>query len=390
MKRAADVNEPAAAAAVVDAVPARLRVGSDAFYPIRVVTLLGALVVVFLYTWHFSEFGKYSYFLAFFGVVYPHVMHFLQRRFEARRRIAHLTLILDAAFSGMAIYQLHFSFQASLAMAMIAIVTPIALTGLSMLPWTALALVCGALLPAWIMGMPPPAADYPLLDYMTGGFVMVFFALFGNAVYVRTRALQSSRKALRDQQLRTEIEKKRSDGLLGSILPPGAVRELHQSGAIGTQRRQCALCVVAIPALRTLDGAARDAQAGRGLSLEDAAELLGAIDAIGSRFHLEAVNSEFDLHVMVGGLDGKSASADDAAAAAREAADWVGHVNRSRRAAGQPAIDVGIATGAGELTLGAVQLRRMVYAVSGAPLFEAIDAARRNASSHDNAATPSR
>ncbi len=317
-------------------------------------------------------------------MAYPHILHFLQRRFEARRRLAHFTLLFDAAFSGMLIYQLSFSFQASLAMALVVIVTHIALTGLSMLPWTALAMVCGALIPVWIIGMPLPADHSPLFDYMTGAFVIVFFALFGNAVYVRTSALQSSRKALREQQLRTEIEKKRSEGLLGSILPPAAMQELHQSGTIGTHRRECALCVIAIPALQTLGTAE-----GSDFALADAAELLGAIDAIGARFHLEAVNSEFDLHVMVGSLDGTRASAADAAAAAREAADWIGHFNRRRTAAGQPAIAFGVATGAGELALGAVQLRRMVYAVSGAPLFDAVAAARRSAGS-GNAADTSR
>lgn len=347
------------------------QLGTKVFYPIRVVTVLGGLLVGFLYTFHFGEFGPYGYAVAFIGAVYPHVMYFLQQRFESKRRIAHLTLLFDAAFAGAVIYLLSFSFQASLTMALIALVTPIAFTGFSLLPWTSLALASGILLPLWALGMPPPAQDYPLLDFMAGGYVLAFFALFANAVFVRTRALQGSRKELREQQLRTEIEKKRSEGLLGSIVPPIAVAELHQSGQISARLHPCAICVVAIPGL---------ARPSHDLSpaaiIESATDVLGSIDAICARFQLEAVNSTLDLHVALGSLDGNTATIADATRASEEIAAWFTNYNQRRQALGEEPIAYGIAVGFGELMLGAIQLRHFLFAVTGTALFDTIAAAR--------------
>lgn len=346
--------------------------GTDIFYPIRIATVLGGLLVGFLYTYHFGNFGPYGYFVALFGITYPHVMYFLQQRFESKRRIAHLTLLFDAGFAGCVIYLVSFSFQASLAMALISLVTPIAFTGFSMLPWTSLALAAGTLLPVWILGMPRPPEDLPLLDYLAGSYVLVFFALFANAVFARTRALQASRKELREQQSRTEIEKKRSEGLLGSIVPPMAVAELRRSGVVGAEVRHCAICVVAIPDLERLQtGAAA------GASMEMLTELLGSIDAICARYGLETVNSTIDLHVAVGSLDGNSASLEDAGKASREIEAWFANFNRRLLFAGKPALACGIAMGFGELFVGAIQLRRLQFVVSGKALFDAIADARQ-------------
>ncbi|MCF8178604.1 MAG: hypothetical protein K9J74_08855 [Sulfuritalea sp.] len=353
--------------------------GTSIFYPIRIATVLGGLLVGFLYTYHFGKFGPYGYFVVLVGITYPHVMYFLQQRFESKRRIAHLTLLFDAGFAGCVIYLLSYSFQASLAMALISLVTPIALTGFSMLPWTSLALASGALVPAWVFGWPPPAEDFPLLDYLAGGYVLVFFALFANAVFARTRALQASRKELREQQLRTEIEKKRSEGLLGSILPPMAMAELRQSGAVGTHSRHCAICVVAIPDFERLQtGAIAEEQ------MEMVTEIWGSIDAICGRYGLETVNSTIDLHVAVGGLDRSSASLEDAGKASREIEEWLANFNRRRLFSGKPALASGIAVGFDELLIGAIQLRRLQFVVSGQALFDSIVAARRAAHRSDD------
>lgn len=362
-------------AAFENSMPQELaRLGTKAFYPIRIATVLGGLLVAFLYTFHFGEFGPYGYSIALIGITYPHVMHFLQQRFEAKRRIAHLTLLFDAAFAGAVIYLLSFSFQASLAVILIALVTPIAFTGFSMLPWTSLTLACGALIPIWMFGLPPPARDYPLLDYMAGAYVLVFFAMFANAVFGRTRALQASHKELREQQLRTEIEKKRSEGLLGSIVPPFAVADLRRSGTIAPQLRDCAICVVS---LRDLQG--RQPGSTPAETLEMFTELLGSIDAICSRSNLETVNSTIDLHVSIGSLDGRNASMEDAARTSQEIDDWMKTYNRRREARGEEPLAFGIATGFGELFVGAIQLRRLEFVVTGTVLFDAIAAARQAA-----------
>ena len=348
--------------------------GTRIFYPIRIATVLGGLLVAFLYTYHFGEFGPYGYAVALTGITYPHVMYFLQQRFEAKRRITHLTLLFDAAFAGAVIYLLDFSFQASLAMGLIALVTPIAFTGFSMLPWSSVALASGALIPAWMFGLPPPARNFPLLDYMAGAYVLAFFAFFANAVFVRTRALQASRKELRGQQLRTEIEKKRSEGLLGSIVPPFAVADLRRSGAIDAQMRECALCVVAIPGLEWRQFGSTPAE-----TLEAIADLLGSVDAICSRFNLETVNSTIGIHVAVGSLDGHSASIEDATRAGDEIDDWMKTYNKRCEAGGKAPLAYGIAVGFGELLVGAIQLRRLEFVVAGKVLFDAITTARQAA-----------
>lgn len=356
-----------------------MSLGTRIFYPIRVVTVLGGMLVGFLYTYHFGEFGGFGYFIAVTGTLYPHLLHFLQQRFEAKRRIAHLTLLADAAFAGCVIYLLSFSFQASLTMALIALVTPIAFTGPGMLPWTSLSLALGMLVPVWLLGVPPPAREYPLLDYLAAAYMFAFFGLFSNAVYGRARALLASRRELREQQLRAEIEKKRSDGLLGSIVPPLAVDELHATGVIASRTRHVSFLVVAIPALGRPDPEAT-AESAQAL----AEDILGSIDAIAARFNLEAVNSPLDTYVAIGGLDRAPTQPDDAQRASEEIRAWFADFNTRRLAGRLAPVGFGTACGSGDLLLGAVQLRRLVYAVSGTPLSEATAAA--TAAAHGAAA----
>lgn len=351
-----------------------ISLGTRMFYPIRVVTVLGGMLVGFLYIHQFGEFGGLVYFVAAVGLLYPHLLYFLQQRFESKRRIAHLTLLVDAAFAGCVIYLLNFSFQASLTVALIALVTPIALTGPGMLPWTSLSLVIGMLAPAWLFGFPPPARDFPLLDYMTAGYMFAFFGLFTNAVYGRAKALLTSRRELREQQLRTEIEKKRSDGLLGSIVPPLAMEELHARGSIAPRTIQGPLLVVSVPML---------GQAGPETAAEEfarlAEDILGSIDAIAARFHLEQINATVDTFVAVGGLDAVPTPADAAHRAGDEIRTWFADFNLRRRSRSLPPVAFGVAADTASLTTGTVQLRRMVFAVSGAPLAAAIAAARHAA-----------
>lgn len=360
------------------AVQTGMSLGTRIFYPIRVVTVLGGMLVGFLYTYHFGTFGGFGYFVAITGTVYPHLLYFLQQRFEAKRRIAHLTLLVDAFFAGCVIFLLSFSFQASLTMALIALVTPIAFTGPGMLPWTSLSLALGMLIPVWLLGVPPPAREFPLLDYLSAGYMFAFFGLFTNAVYGRAKALLASRRELREQQLRSEIEKKRSDGLLGSIVPPLAVDELRATGAIAPRTQPCDFLVVAVPALGR---PAAEAPAETALALTE--DILGSLDAIAARFNLEAVNAALDTYVAVGGLDRAPTRPDDARRAGDEIRAWFDDFNTRRRAAGLAPVVFGTAVGGGPLVVGAVQLRRLVYAVSGDALSSAIAAAHRAAAGSD-------
>lgn len=342
------------------------------FYPIRVVTVMGGLLMGFLYTHRFGQHWPYSYAVAFVGLVYPHLLYYLQQRVESKRRIEHLTLLFDEVFAGSLLYLLSFSVQVSLGLALIALVTPIAFTGFALLHWTTLALIIGAVLPIWLFGMPLPAQDFPLLNYIAGGYVFAYFGLFANAVYVRARELQASRRALREQRLRAEIEQKRSESLVNSIIPPIAVSELRSSGLISAQARVCSICAVVLPHLaRPETGYPSAAEA-----MDEITEILGSIDAICGRFGLEPINTTLDLYVAVGNLDGNAPGEDAAARAGREIAEWMTRFNDRRERNSRQGVSFGIAAGAGSLQVGAIQLRRLVYACAGRALSEAIQAAR--------------
>ncbi|HYE90058.1 MAG TPA: MASE2 domain-containing protein [Terriglobales bacterium] len=342
------------------------------FYFIRTVTVLGALGVAVAHVAGSGRFDAYHAAIFALALVYPHLCYFLEAKLELGRRIEHATLIVDAFVGGSFVYLLGFAPLPSVALVLITLINPVAFTGFAMIGWTTLSLVLAIAVPWWVRGPNVAGESSALIDLAAVVYLFAYYLLFAHAVYLRTIALQKSRRELRQQGITLEIEKKRSDSLLLSILSPRNAAEFRRRGFVAPRRAASAALVhVAFPSLAAEPGA-DPVQL-----LERAAELARALDAICGRHGLEGVKSVGHAYVAIAGLDGDAAAASRAAiAAAREIARYVRELNVGHVARGEPPLRASVVAHAGEVVAGVLETRKVSYEVLGAALVEAAELAR--------------
>lgn len=332
------------------------------FYIIRTVTVLGALGMAFLYLARTGSFTRYHVFIFLLGLAYPHFSHFLETRLEAGRRIEHATLLLDAFVSGSVMHFMDFSLLPSLAVAMIAIVNPVAFTGFSMIGWSVLAMLLGIALPSWTYGLNLAPGGLPEINLAAAAYLFIYYCMFAYAVFARTNALQKSRRELHQQKVIAEIEKKRSDMLLLGILPGAVAKEFETAAAVAPRRHENAsLLAVAFPELsRTAN------KLGPTEFFAEINQLFRALDAICSRHGLESIKTSGDHYKAAAGL-GEHGEAHAAATmrAALEIQRFLSERDASRLARSLPPLAFQIVVHAGPVIAGVVETRKFSYDLFG-------------------------
>ena len=338
------------------------------FYIIRTLTTLCALGVAFAYVLKYESLTGYHVFVFSLALVYPHVGHLLARRLESHRTIEHITLLFDAFVCGSMIYIVGFSTLPSLVLVLIALVNPIAFSGFALLGWTSLAFAAAIGLPTWLYGPHFEPRDVPAITAAAAVFLIAYYALFAHAVFLRTVALQASRRDLRQQKITIEIEKKRADALLLSILPRAAAREFERTGTVARRRLEGAtLVAVSFEAL---------AQAGDEASMNRLNSAFQALDAILTRHGLEGIKSLGGTYLAVAGLAGEARHAPSALAAAEEVRRHFEEGNLGAQARGEPTVACRIAVHSGPLMAGMVETRKLGYDLFG-PTVAGVDALLR-------------
>ncbi len=181
------------------------------------------------------------------------------------------------------------------------------------------------------------------MDLGCGVFLLSYFLLFAYATYARTVQVLASRREPREQKLFAEIEHKRAESLLLSLLPSPMATEFRESGAV-LPRQYAEVTMLAIDFLNLPELAAT---AGGNGWLMDLNYCLQALDGIAKRRAMEVVSSG-DTYVAVTGVVGPSRlSRAEALAAAMEMRDVAYRLAAQRRAEDRPYLMVRIAVHSG-------------------------------------------
>ena len=343
------------------------------FYLIRIITALGGLGVALPYLLQYETLRPYHVFVYLLGLGYPHLSYFLQAKLELGRRVEHGTLVVDAFLGGSIVYFVGYSMLPSVAILMVTLINPVAFTGFKTIRFGALGVALGLGIPSVLYGGHFDPQNIFYMNAAAAVFLLSYFTLFAHAVYLRTNALQKSRRELRQQSITVEIEKKRSDALLHSILPAPAVAEYEAGGKVAPRRHDAAvLFALTLPDLVRLssDGPPDS-------SLGAIAEIMRAVDAICGRHGLDGLSSIGHRYIAIAGLDPRI---ENAATAALQAAlevcqyldeDWV-----ARRARGMTPVGFSIVLHAGSLLAGVLDLRRPTFEVFGDAVDETLSLAR--------------
>lgn len=319
------------------------------FYAIRTVTVLGALALGAMHAYLFERPGPFHYAVLAIGLAYPHLAHYLVRRLDAGRRVEHVTVLIDNFVAGSVIYLVGFTLWPSFAIAVINLMTPMAFGGFSLMLGSAAVLAVAALLPMLVLGNHYAPQDSALLNGFACAYLFAYLCFFAHAVYLRTMALQASRRDLRQQKMAVEVAKKRSDGLLGSVLPPGAVSEYEAHGKVVPRRFDAAVLLV-LDAPHQVAGQSNEAVRDR------AGFVLQAVDAIAARHGLYALKNLGDVYIALGNAAGVAAATPAQVAAA--AAEL-------RRFGQEQGIPLRQAIHSGTLVAAVVEARKVGYDVFG-------------------------
>lgn len=378
------MSEPATATAEAPEIDEAATLASEAetgpgrhvahFYRIRIATTLAGLAVGLYCVLQFGRFTAYHAAVFALGLAYPHIAYFLQARLELGRRVEHATLAVDAFVGGSVVYMMGFSLLPSTAMVLVTLINPVAFTGFGLLGWTTLSMAAGVGLPTWLIGANFAPRDVAVINIAAVAFLFGYYALFAHAVYLRTIALQHSRRQLRQQRVAVEIGKKRSDALLLSLMPPAAAAQFERDGTVHARRIDGAgLLFVELSGLMGQVGQAGAATPGAALA--EINVIAQSVDAICARHGLYGVQALGEAYVAVAGIEHEGSAADQAArtlAAAREIRRFADAHDESRRAHQLPPSVCRIAVHSGPVIAGVVELRKVGYGVVGETVTEAL------------------
>lgn len=340
------------------------------FYFIRTLTVYAFMAVGVWMVFEFGHFGAWHALVVLIGLVYPHLSYFLQARLELGRRVEHATLVVDTFCAGSTIYMLGFAELPSVALVLITLINPVAFTGFAMIGWATLSFVLAIALPWWTLGPNFAPSGIGWVNLGAVVYLFVYYLLFAHAVFLRTVALQRSRRELRQQRITIEIGKKRSDALLLSILPRKAASEYEARGAVAPRRiENAALLLVRVSGLGEGPDPAR--------AFDETTEVMRALDAICARHGLDGLKT-FGNTCLAAALDAPGPEAGAAAlAAAREIIADLREQNQARAARGEAPLACSAVLHAGPVAAGVLETRKVTYELLG-PAVAEVAAASRN------------
>jgi class 3 adenylate cyclase len=338
-------------------------------YMLRLAGISWALAVCAYWVIHFDRVRFYH--VAFLAVVltYPHVAHLLYRRKRSRaQQLAFL--LLDAFLLGCTIYFASFSLFVTLTATAIAVGNALALNGFLWAIRAFALLAAGAGTFTVFAGSSFEPRSIPQIDLLCSVFLLGYFLVFAYATYTRSMQLLRSRRELREQKVIAEIERKRAEGFLLSLLPASLIQEFKQNGAIRPRSySQVTLLSVDFPNLGEM-------QKQRSLDswVGEFNHYLQAFDAIAGRYRLETLRGTGEGYLAVGGIpDENPLHAQAALNAAEEMLEFAaGFVSQSSTET-SCRLAVRIVVHTGELSAGVIETRQFYYTVWGPAIEEAQD-----------------
>lgn len=328
-------------------------------YPMRIIGASTSAVVAFIHLRQFGDFSLASIAFLAFALSYPHFVYMLANRLPARQ-VELTTIPLDCVILGLTAYLTGFSLVPTITGLTVAFANGLALGGLRLMLIAAAGIGLGMFGPMPWSGTNLAPKNVWEINAVCSGFLFVYLNVFAYTAFVRTLALQSSRKELKQQKVTAEIERKKAVSLLLSLLPESIATELDRSGAVRPRFFESAtLLLVDFPNFNEITAALSPEEL-----LREVNTCFRAFDAIARRHRLEGLKSVGSAYYAVGGLPQPNEShGSDAVRAALEIRRYCDDAKRAR--GGGPWFDLRIAIHSGPLTAGIVETRRFSYDVWG-------------------------
>lgn len=339
-------------------------------YPMRVVGAAACIVIAWLYVADVGTVRPWYLFLLVLALGHPHAYWRRAGRTAKRGKVEALAVAVDAFLLGSTVYVTGFSPIPALSLLTVAFANGMALGSLRWMGLSAVSALLGVGLPTLFYGTNFAPRDNFGMNLASALFLLVYFNLFAWVAYRRAVALQGSRLTLRKQKVAAEIQRKKSERLLLSLLPAPVAAEMEQQGAVAPRRD-----AVAVILLVRLLGLQRLAD---GMEPDDLLAQLNycvsAFDQIVQRHRLEPLTPAGDVYVAVGGMRGaREGQAVDAVHAALELREFLAGANESQGALGRPHLDARIVVHSGAVTSGLIGSRKLSFDIWGA----SVEAARR-------------
>lgn len=337
-------------------------------YPMRIIGTWGCILLAAVFLFRFGSYHFYYLFLLLLTLAYPHVSHVIYRRTRARN-VEHTTLLIDAFVLGSTVYVTGFSLLPALTLTAIALGNGLGMNGPRHMALSALVAAFGMTVPMAFNGVNYHPQNVTEINFGCAVFLFVYFNIFAYTAYERTILLQSSRRELKQQKITIEIEKKRSDNLLLSLLPAAVAQEFDAHGIVRPQRYE-SVSVLAVD-FANFSNAMRVLAADE--LLAELNHCFKAFDAITTRHGLENLRTLGDSYLAAGGLPVSNETHPlDAVRAAVEIRDFMQQFAISRKAHGRPFFEVRVAVNTGPVIAGVVETRKFSYDVWGGTVDDAI------------------
>jgi class 3 adenylate cyclase len=333
------------------------------FYPMRIVGTAFMVVALSLYAWQFDGFGTLYRVLVAVLVVYPHVVHYLARKYpQSRRKIELRTFVFDSFMVGVVVHAIGFGPLPTFVLITVALASALSVNGPRQMLMCAGGVLGGIVTYGLFAGFQFSARDTIAVDVASSVFTFVYFMAFAYSAHNRSALLQRSETELRERTASLEIEKLRSDRLVYNIVPARLAPQMSAAGTIVPVRHD-AVVLLAIEVRRfsraLQEGPADDV-------LAHLMHCFRAFDAIAERFGLEKLKTMGDVYIAAGGLPtpgpGDAAAGVSAALAVRE---HLADLAESRRAHGKLAFEAAIAVHCGSVIAGVVETSKLSYDVFG-------------------------
>ncbi len=333
------------------------------FYPMRIVGTAFMVTVLVLYAAQEHRFDPFRIALLAILVVYPHVVHYVARKYpQSRRSIELRTFLFDSFVVGVVVHAIGLGPLPTFVLVTVALASALSVDGLRQMLRSALGVVAGIAFYAIVEGWNVGGGDRIAIDIASSVFTFVYFMAFAYSSHNRSALLQRSETELRERSASLEIEKLRSDRLLYNLVPARLVAQMSAPAGIRPTRFD-PVGLVAVGLWHLANA----------LSAQPAEDVVAylmhcfkAFDAIADRFGLEKLKTIGDTYIAIAGLptpgtrDG--AASVEAALAMREFLD---DLAGSRRAHGALVLEARIAVHAGSVVGGIVETSKLSYDVFG-------------------------
>jgi class 3 adenylate cyclase len=330
---------------------------------LRIVGAYFIALVITLYSLQFGHFTPYRYALIGLLLLYPHVIRYLEWQYpHDRLKVELRAFLIDSFIIGLVVHLTGFTPLPSFVLITVGLVNALSVAGFVQMFLSVCAILSGVAISTLFGGANFAPQTVVSVDIAVAVFLFVYFLFFGYSVYIGNALLARSRTELREQKAVLEIEKQRSDSLLGDLLPSRIAATMQ-----GLKHIEPAVFdPVTLVAVDFSEFVTALESHGEKRVLAHLMHCFKAFDAIAGRHGFEKLRTTGDIYIAVAGVPEPGER--DAAAGietALEIRQFLDDLDLSRKAHGEFTIDARIAVHTGRAIGGTVDTEKMSYDLWG-------------------------